>query len=222
MILWVILFVLVLGISFILAAKSMRDFSESLTEDSKYGLFLIRKTEHLTSHLLESIRSEHKLANFLVSFERLFKGTQSALVIFGVKKLLEKHKNTLDLLELEDYTNVDASHVSAWEVGIRGKGNNQKIFVNLPKILETEQFWWQLICPPNSKVQITAVIISPDKTNRDNLSRVCQKLAPDRLIKLPQAFSSLQILEFYQKRSIRTNSLNPALSSEEMLEDMLI
>src|SRR5688572_3161726 len=120
MILWVVLFVLVVAISFVLAAQSMRDFSEVPAKEAEYGLFLIRNTVALTPAVLDSIKNELLESKTIISFERLFKGGKSALVAFGPRELLLNHQSALDLLELEDYTqNVEVEHISAWEVVVK-------------------------------------------------------------------------------------------------------
>lgn len=222
MILWVVLFVLVVAISFVLAARSMRDFTEVPQSNDDYSLFLIRKTQGLTLELLSSIHNELLKSNFIISFERLFKGNKSALVIFGPRKLLTHHQNLLDLLELEDYTDVNIEDISAWEAGIKSKINIQKIFTNLPQFLENDQFWWQIIISKGSKVQIRAIVITSDDIKRNSLTQTLHNLAPEKVIKLPKAFSSQQILEFYKLRSFRKDSENLSLSSEEILSLLLI
>lgn len=108
MVLWIVLFILVLAISFILALKSMTDYQEVPKGDN--GLFLIRQTKQLKDLLDASTN---------IVLERLFKGKQAALVVFGPRQIVEKYKNHLDLVELEDYTNVDKDQVVAWEIGIK-------------------------------------------------------------------------------------------------------
>lgn len=218
MILWVILFVLVVAISFILAVRSMRDFTEIPQGQDEYSLFLIRKSHQLDGQLFNSIRQQLLLHNTFISFERLFKGKKSALVVFGPRKLLLNYKDILDLLELEDYTNVDIEHFFAWEVGIKkGAQLTQKLFTHLPHFLEKEEFWWQVILSASFKAQITAILVSEDATRRNQLVQNLQNLAPDRIIKLPKAFSNTQILDFYKKRSFRKDSHHPVLTSEATL-----
>lgn len=230
MILWFVLFILVVAVSFVLAAKSMRDFTEISTSNEEYSLFLIRKAERLNVELLNSIHNSLLRTNSIISFEKLFKGKNSAMVVFGPGKLLMAYKDLLDLLELEDYTNVNVEEIFTWEVGIKNNGqrapegevdNGQKMFGNLPQLLETEQFWWQVIFSGDQKAQITAVVISTDAKNRNSLTNNLQLLAPERLIKLPKAFSNAQLLDFYQKRSLRKDNKNPNLSFEQILQLLL-
>ncbi len=221
MILWVVLFGLVLGISFILAAQSMRDFSEIPSDEKEYSLFLIRHTQGLTPTLLDSIRNELLESKAIISFERLFKGSKSAMVVFGPRSLLLNHVSSLDLLELENYTNVSPEFISAWEVVVKKDAVLQnKVFANLAHFPENEQFWWQVILSHSFKPQITAIVVTADSTNRHNLSHNLQNL--EGMQKLPKAFSNAQLLEFYQNRSVRKDNKNQAMHSEKILQLILI
>lgn len=224
MILWVILFALVVLISFILAIQSMRDFAELPSKDGDYGLFLIRNIGGLNAQVLDSIRSRLLRSGSIISFERLFKGKKSALAVFGGGKLLLNYQDSLNLLELEDYTNVNAEHISAWEAGIKGNGKlNERILAKIPQhFLESEQFWWQITLSGAFNPQITAVVASQDTGKKHSLAHTLQNLAPEQITKLPKAFSNAQLLDFYQKRSFRKDKKNPNLSSEQILQLLLI
>jgi len=205
MILWIALFVLVVALSYVLAAKSMRDYQEIPSDAGEYGLFLIRNRGGLTSGLLHSIHDELLSSGLNISFERVFKGNESALLVFGPQNLLAKFNHILNLLELEDYTNID--NTLAWEIEIKESG--QKIFGNLPPLLDQEQFWWQLVLwvnkskPMSSKLfhgQIRAVLKSEDPLKRKNVSQ------------------KLQNIDFYQKRSFQKKAKNNSFNSMEIIQ----
>ena len=174
MILWIILFILVLIISYVLAAKSMKDFTQT-PASYEYGLFLIRQTRSLNEPLLNLIRQDLQQTDLAVSFERLFKGRQKALAVFGPRIILSKFSERLNLLELEDYTNVDKSLVTGWEVEVK---NSQQI----PLLEQQEHLWRQLIVSKEGS-HIRCLVVS------------------DRLAKLSKAHSNEQLLKAYQKRS---------------------
>lgn len=208
MILWVVLFLLVVAISFVLAVKSMKDFTDIPSNASaEYGLFLIRKIQGFDATLLSRLNEKLLESSSILSIERLFKGKKSALVVYGPRKLLLNLNHVLDLLELEDYTDVNVGLVSAWEIGIKDSSYEwvrvQNIFASLPQFLDSEQFWWQLILNGSLNLQITAVLISATGQRRTSLTQSLQSLNPQVLIKLPKAFSNPQFLDFYQKRSLR-------------------
>lgn len=217
-ILWVILFILIVAISFVLAIRSMKDFAQTPQSNDDYSLFLIRNVSGLNGQLLNSIRANVKSA-LNISFERLFKGKKSALVVFGPRKPLLNYKDSLDLLELEDYTNVNAEHISCWEVAIKNNApSGEKLFINLPEFSDTEQFFWQVIFSNLLQPQIRAVVVSDDNGSRDNLTQALQNISPKMLTRLPKAFSNAQLLDFYQKRSFVKSNKNRTLSPEQILQ----
>ena len=123
MILWVILFLLVVAISFVLAVKSMKDFIDIPSNSSaEYSLFLIRKIQIVNADFLSHLNERLVESSSILAIERLFKGKKSALVVYGPRKLLLSLNHVLDLLELEDYTDVNVEQVSAWEIGIKEIG----------------------------------------------------------------------------------------------------
>lgn len=206
----------------------MKDFTEIAQSGQKYGLFLIRKTQGLNAQFFNSIHSDLLQLRLVISFERLFKGKKSALVVFGPRKLLFNYHNSLDLLELEDYTNINAENISAWEIAIKDNG---KVFSNLPPMLETEQFWCQLVLWADKKEaeltsflgQIRAVLVSTDVVRNKTLTHSLQNLAPDRLFKLPKDLSNEQILDFYQKRVFRKEQKPPLhLNSDEISKFLIL
>lgn len=226
MILWIILFILVVSISFVLAAKSMRDFTHIPNADKEYGIFLIRNTSALNKHLLDEFIEYLVKSGAHISFERLFKGNQSTLVVFGPKKLLLEYGDILNLLELEDYTNVEIENISAWEVGIRENGqwiaDKGQLFKKLPNLLQNEHFWWQVILSSSLKPQIIGVLTTNDKSRKHSLVESLYNLAPDLFFKLPKAFSNAQFLDIYKKRGFVKENKNPKFSTEKILQLFLI
>lgn len=214
MILWVLLFIGVVVVSLLLALRSMRDYQE-IPESLSYGLFLIRKPKVITE-VFNLLHDEYLKAGKILSFERLFKGTKSTLVIFGPRSLLKK-ANKLDLLELEDYTEIDSGQISIWEVGIRSAGKREKIFTRIPPLLNDDQIWWQVVLSRSFKPQIKVVVLSKDPSRRENLSRAVENLAPDKLFRLPKGFTNALLLDFYQKRSFKNDNQSNNLSAEEVL-----
>jgi len=75
MLIWIILFFIVIIISFIMAVKSMSDYQEKpLSLGLNYSLFLITNPLQLTSEILEKIYEEALKSNTPFSLEKLFKG----------------------------------------------------------------------------------------------------------------------------------------------------
>ncbi len=219
MILWLLLFLLVLAISFILAFQSMRDYHEIPQKtDWEYGLFLIKNSAAFSSELLDILYQQINKEGLLISVERLFKGKESAFCLFGPKKILETYTESLDLLELEDYTNIDKEQISAWEVGIgQVLENGQKVFGNLPQLLESEQYWWQITIGKSFTSQIRAVLFSKDLQRREELAKAFQNLS-NNFVKLPSPYSVGQIFEFFKQRSLVKDSAILVLNSKQIIQ----
>lgn len=157
MIIWLVLFVIIIAVSFILAYLSMRDFQEVPEKKLRYSVFLIQNPGVLTEGLLSEL---HKLIKKgeIISLERLFKGNESALVIFGPKEILQQF-NDLHLLELEDYTAVNSDQVVAWELTVRDHQQlHGNLFTQVPEFEHDEQFWWQIILQTYSKNYLSEFI----------------------------------------------------------------
>lgn len=238
MILWLALFLLIITISFILAYQSMRDFHENPKKTKiEYGLFLIRSPLNLTTDFLDFIHSKISKEG-LISLERLFKGKQSALVIFGPKDILISLNESLNLLELEDYTQVNEVNVSGWEVGIKNPPQFQKheisnLFTNMPQLEDHEQFWWQIILrasvdkkdftQKSFQSQIRAVVFSPDQKRLQDLTKELENLgAANFLVKVPKPYTSGKIASFYQERSLDYDKNNPFLTSKQILQLLIL
>lgn len=213
MILWIILFLLIISISFVLAFRSMKDFHEVPQKIKvNYGLFLVRQVVNFNAKILDEICQRASADGGIVSFERLFKGSQTVLTIFGPVNILKDYKNDLNLLELEDYTvGFTNSEVSVWEVGAYGD-----VFNNLPKLAPLEHFFWQVI-PSKGKVQIRAVVSSKDP-NRLKILSSAQELIAGGLKKVPRPFSNEQMIEFYKTRSLSHDHAGPILNTEGILQ----
>lgn len=218
-ILWIALFLIIIGISFVLAFQSMKDYSEAPEQlKVEYGLFLIRRIENFNSSVLESIRKLISEQGLIISFERLFKGSQAALVIFGPKGVLEQFKASLDLLELEDYTEgLDTKGMVIWEVGTRHTSDldletTSSIFEALPLLREEDQFFWQVVIG-STQIQIRAALYCQDPLRRKTLASSLQNLKFGKLIKVPRPYGTAQMLTFYKERMLSRDSKGPILDS---------
>lgn len=230
MVFWIILFLLIVGISFILAYRSMKDYSEiPKTSKAEYGLFLIRQTENFSSSTLNSIGELMLEAGLIISIERLFKGTQAALTIYGPKNILDKFTSGLNLLELEDYMpKLSIQDVSIWEVGARDqkgyRSGPNNVFENLSQLGQEDQFFWQVVLGPKKEkgsisfqTQIRAVVYSKDPEKKKSLTALLQELKSGELTKIPKPFSVEQMMDFFKLRSLSKDSNGPILNSEGVL-----
>lgn len=238
MTIWLAIFLIIIIASFILAYLSMRDFSE-IPSIKKFGIFLIQNPHALTKTVLDHIYSEIKKENQVLSLERLFKGEKSALVIFGPHDILSNYSNILNLLELEDYTNIDTGKVVIWEMGVKDKRLNitsENIFEGLPKLNSDEQIWWQLVLQPQQegftsfvhriflgknstgkkfRCQLRVVIYSGAAKKKAALNN----LNLGNIVKIPRPQTSEQLFKNYVSRSINiADNFLMDLNSDEVLK----
>lgn len=230
--LWILLILLIISISFLLAYFSMRDFphipAESKTE---YGLYLIRQTANFTPALLNSLGKTIASQNLLLSLERLFKGNQAALTIYAPKKILTPFISELNLLELEDYTlNLNSENTVVWEMGLKNSSDLRlkegNIFENLPSLQPEDQFFWQVTLNANPnfsfQTQIRAAVCSPDPIRKQTLASDLQNLSLAGLIKIPRPYANQQMLEFYKLRAFSKDNQSPILSGQQLIALMRI
>lgn len=223
MILWIILFLLIVGISFLLALRSMRDYQEiPQTKTTEYGLFLIRQIENFDENILNSLREHIHAENLILSIERLFKGKQTALAVFGPKKVLGNFADRLNLLELEDYADLNHEDTFTWEIGMKNSKNISlenlnNNFKNMPELAGEDQFFWQVVIGKN-QTQIRAAFFNKDPQRREVLIPLLQDLGAGKLVKIPRPFSKEQMMGFYQLRSVSKDSGMPVLTSSEITQ----
>lgn len=214
---WLVFFFIIVAASFVLAYLSMKDFPDILSA-KQGGVFLIKKPQNLNATVLETIKNKFNKGQ-IISFERLFKGSQSALVVFGPRGLLEL--GDLDLLELEDYCFVDSTNVTAWEATVRGDPP-ENIFNEIPQLGINEQFWWQVtlrVTKNNFQTEIRSVVCAEGDRRQDLVTKF-QDLN-SKLIKLPKPLTSNQILISYQKRTIVPLSEDPLVLTGQQVLSLL-
>jgi len=228
--LWIILFLLVIAISFVLAFLSMRDYRDiPHTSRDEYALFLIRQTANLNAETLRSLGYLMLSEGLILSIERLFKGPQAALTLFGPRKILDKFMESLNLLELEDYTeNLLSSHISIWEEGVRNTKeqiqNTGNIFENLAKLGAEDQFFWQIILGAKKgeeltfQTQIRAAVYPREEARKGQLASMFQNFSFGSLVMVPKPFSTEQMMEFFRSRSLSSDTSGPVLSPEGVVQ----
>ena len=252
----------------------MRNYLESPTHfKSPYSVYLIQKPQALTTEMIEELYKAILPSRAILSFERLFKGSKRAVVIFGPVDILKTFHDRLGLLELEDYTKrATLANITGWEVG--GKiEDTQTIHVprlidEIPSLEETEEFWWQLCLHPtqnglekavNKIVQsvtnesyrmalerqkkstpqdsaqtneqqkqsdgalfnavLRAIVSSPNTEHLESLKNDLAKVGEKSgLVKLPQVFTSRQVVDLYQKRALPiANRSQMTLTAKEII-----
>lgn len=189
----------------------MRDFLIKPEGKSMFGVYLVRNISNFNINSLNLILDSF-LEKGLISFERLFKDGETALVIFGPNSLL-KYKD-LNLLELEDYTSLDLTKLSIFEAHLKSAKNLKE---HLPILLKDERIWIQLVCKNRKSqidCQIRIVIYSENRLKE--LTEQFQANFKDILIKVPRPYSKSQLFEFYKERAFIKGDMSK-LSSENIL-----
>ena len=237
MIIWFAFF-LVLLVSLILAYKSMEDYRETtIGLGVDYSLFLIRQPQALTEQIIQSLHQEILKEGLILSWERLFKGSKSALVVFGPVNLLQPFSTRLGLLELEDYsqklTPQHLTGVTCWEVGTKHSPSAplslNNLFKEFPQLQVEEEFWWQVVVQPKlSHFQsvIRAVVVAANQKKAQELQESLSKIGGEAgLALLPQPYAVSQLVKFYQDRALPHNltviagkGIFPLLTASEILD----
>lgn len=175
----------------------MRDFLIKPNLGFEHGVFLVRNLSGFNLEILSLILEDCLRKDLYVSFEKLFKDSEAAFVIFGPKTIISKYQRELNLLELEDYANLDLNFASVFEISIQSV---KDLRLNLPKLAKDERVWIQLITKGGAELfpyQARAVLYSANR----NLAAEFQKNYKNILPKIPKPFSRQQLFEFYKMRS---------------------
>lgn len=85
-----------------MAYRSMRDYEEFPDSLSLNSLFFIGNPQNLTADTLKKLHDLNLIKKHFFSLEKLIKGKDKALVIFGSREL-SKNFPELNLVEIEDY-----------------------------------------------------------------------------------------------------------------------
>lgn len=161
---WIALFLIIILVSAVLAFRSMKDYEEFPESLSLNAPFFVGDPQNFTEGSLKKLHKAFVKGKQFFSIERLNKGRERALVIFGPKDIAEILPE-LNLIEIEDYlvdTNileydntskkVNVNQTITWVIepkvndkkpihvngGIRnlGLGENQKFFIQIVSIPE--------------------------------------------------------------------------------------
>lgn len=221
MIIWAVLFIIIVLISLVLAIRSMHDYAEMpVHSEMPYSLYLIKNRAGLDEKILESIDQIINQKRLIVSFERLYKGSKQATVVYGPVVILKQFTEVLDLMELEDYSlkynNPLPAGILAWEISSKNYQKTEKPILDLIKspivLKESEELWWQLVLQPKCEKNglqplfksLFRVVVIADNDNRAGEIKLelDSKVKNTNLSVVPQSYSTAQIIKFYQKRSL--------------------
>jgi hypothetical protein len=99
---WVAAFFIIILVSAVMAFRSMRDYEEFPENLSLNTVFFLGNPQAFTEQTLDKLHGLFLERKHLFSLERLIKGKEKALVLFGPKELAG-FLPELNLVELEDY-----------------------------------------------------------------------------------------------------------------------
>lgn len=184
---YIILFVLIIIISFFLAIHSMRDFQDLPDKNTSLGLYLIRRVDNLSIDTLNKLyevcqNKQKKGIPLIFSFEKVLKGEDLALLVFGPKEVLNNF-NELELFEVEEYLKMDVKHIQAFELEKKSEDiknpldSNSEIFKGL-KLDTLEYIIFQIVLSTDLskintfQVNIRSVVVSQEANKRVDLSKM--------------------------------------------------
>ncbi len=246
---WAILFIVVVIISAVLALRSLKDYQETPLQNLGYGIFYIRNLKNFSLDTLKKIYQFSLKNDCLISFERLFKGKESVLIIFAPRSITSLFPE-LSFLELEDYLipakqqlnpsldmggkKINLNQVLPWI--IESKNNSKKPlivkqgFLKQIDIKDNQRFFWQIVTFPlkqENKVQVTirAMAVDSDPISRVELAKtldaeIINSTGLSRKVKQPPQQS---LYESYRERTLipkEVSSFN--LDLEELFQLLAI
>lgn len=216
MLIWAILFLVVLGVSFVLAFRSMGDYREVPLSSMPSSVFLVGNPQAFSPDILQKMHEAAFQGKFILSFERLFRGSKRALVVFGPVDIIQPFSLQLQLTEIEDYSLKATDKMRAWEVGRKFQQTSMEpldILNYTPGFHEDEEFWWQVILRPEVDsifaTTIRAVFGGSDNERAMKLQEKLSKIGKSQGFSiLPQAYKNEQVIKFYRDRSVHLGSVS--------------
>lgn len=233
---WIFLIIIVSAASYYLAKRSLRHYLETPDTNIPYSVFLIQSPSLFDSAFLEDLASKNQGLDLIFSFERLYKGHMSALIIYGPRDLL-KNFPQLNLLELEDYTEKqDISRVLAWELRLRKsltarqkESRMEPKFLSGLKLSPDDQVYYQIVCQHlrrekkalSFQVHMRIAVIAGDPSKRASLAKELDlKMSQSSVFtRMSGPKTSSQIFLGYKKRSIKPKEVeNFRINALEMVK----
>jgi len=234
---WLIIILAIIVVSFFLAIRSMRTYKEIPTTKYPYGVFLIQNESLVFEDgILNKLYEFCSQSNAIVSLERLFNGPQKALVLFAPQNI-GQYIPELALLEIEDYLakntskTIDKNNAVVWS--IKPKDESKLIlkseFMKNIQLEEKQNFFWQIIMTAakedfHFQVNIRAMIIDPEVQKRVELAKTINSYITEfsSLEKNPKSSDSITLLfDEYQKRVITPSEAEGFILSSQTIKQLL-
>lgn len=227
MTLWFVIVIIVLAVSFFLAMRSMSNYQYTpKTSSRSSSLFLIQAENVLTAEIMDQLYGQLR-ATEIISLERLFKGSKRALVIYGPEEVIKQFLNTLQPLELEDYTSLSVQTgltQFAWVLTAKQGGGNKfdTTSISMPDLNTNEQIWFQIVTQKRSDVHQNAILrlVVSCEENRKTLlmDEVVKIINQAGIIRVPTALSHETVMTHFKDRAMPNNNGVTGLSKEGILK----
>ncbi len=234
MLIWIIIFVIIILISSVLAYRSMKDYEEVPDDSVLMSVFYIRSPENFNAEILRKIYEFLYPRREFFSIEKLYKGKEKALVLYGPRDLTNLLPE-LNLFELEDYLvgegesylgedmdkKVDVNRSVTWLVEPK---NNSKRQINPGSGLsditvgESQNIFIQAVCFPEKEnsepvFQTTWRIMVADKDAIERVSLAKKAEASFRaatgLNKSSDPYPESKKFESFKQRSLVPKEVAP-------------
>lgn len=238
---WIVAFFIIILVSAVLAFRSMKDYEEFPENENLNSLFFVGNASAFTEQSLDKLYNAFISGKRFFSVERLNKGKERALVIFGPREIAEILPE-LKLVEIEDYladpnlpdqTNIDkkasVNHAFTWL--LEPKLNNKKVLhvgdeLKDLNLLQAQKFYIQIVCIPQAvsgegKFQSTVriMVLENDSIERVALSKKITQIVEiaTGLNKRQDDFPEQKKFESYKQRSLIPKEVTPfPLTSREV------
>lgn len=191
---WIVLFFIIILVSAVLAFRSMKDYEEFPGSENINSLFFVANSQNFTENSLKKLHKAFLNSKQFFSLERLNKGQERVLVIFGPREIPEILPE-LKLVEIEDYladpnsleqNNMDkkasVNHALTWL--IEGKLNKKPLHIgeelkNLD-LGKDQQFHIQIVAIPEAAITdlekfqstIRVMVVEDDSIERVALAKI--------------------------------------------------
>lgn len=233
---WIIFIIIIVIASAILAIRSMKDYDETPDDPSSYELFLIRDLKDFNEEIISRFHSFLLSLDTFFSIERLYKGKESVIVLYG-PKAMKKSFPELKLLELEDYLKdpkdnnpapskvISSNDAYSWVVKKPASKKVSKSDFLKMELLDNQFFFWQIICSPlkNSnqfQVTIRAMVSDKDAPSRIELVKKYEASLKNHagFITSNSGQTASSIFDSFKKRTLIPKEISPFIvGSQDIL-----
>ena len=215
---WIIIILGIIVVSFFLALRSMKNYQEVPTTKFPYGVFLIRNESLVLEN--ETLNELYKFcleSNAIIALERLWKGSQKAMVLFAPQNI-GQFMPDLELLEIEDYVEKEAKghqkKASVDEVIVWSYDPKNENDLSIPETflkdlnIEPEQnVFWQIVLNATKKenhfqLNSRVMVVESDVHKRIELAKkIDQYISGNLGLKKKESKDTISILfDNYKKR----------------------